>query len=162
MTSDSAANSSPIWRKQSRHSQHWNRVEDRPPKREKRSHSPVKIFAELVSDELTHARQYHPHPINSFHEGYGVIYEELCEFWAEVMRKRAERDPAKLLAELVQVAAMCQRTAEDMGLIDSSHESQPETQTQTQDQPQLADDSQPISPSERPSDRTIRKVIDLL
>lgn len=73
-------------------------------------------FAKLVAEELARARSAIP-PINSFHEGYGVIYEELCEFFDEVRKKRRDRDPAKLLAELVQVAAMCQRTAEDRGLM---------------------------------------------
>jgi hypothetical protein len=55
-------------------------------------------------------------PINSAHEGYSVILEELEEFWEECRLKREKRDKAKMLKELIQVAAMAQRTAEDLGL----------------------------------------------
>jgi hypothetical protein len=70
-------------------------------------------FLDCVADELELARDSHP-PINSAHEGYSVILEELQEFWAQVKRKRSERDPDAMWAELVQVAAMAARTAEDV------------------------------------------------
>lgn len=69
-------------------------------------------FPSLVAAELTRARAAHPAPHSSAHEGYAVILEELDEFWAEV--KKRKPDPALMLAELVQVAAMCQRCAEDV------------------------------------------------
>lgn len=53
-------------------------------------------------------------PINSLHEGYAVLKEEVDEFWQEVMKKRKDRSKAALYKELVQVAAMAQRTAEDV------------------------------------------------
>lgn len=56
-------------------------------------------------------------PINSAHEGYAVIFEELWEFWQHCLLKRENRCPAAMLKELVQVAAMAQRTAEDLGFI---------------------------------------------
>lgn len=74
-------------------------------------------FQRLVSDELTSAREKHPGKQNSFHEGYAVLLEEVDEFKEEVWKKQSKRDPAKMLAELVQVAAMAQRTAEDLGLV---------------------------------------------
>lgn len=73
-------------------------------------------FAALVRRELASAREGH-NPINSLHEGYAVILEEMDEVWDEIKKKRSQRDPAKLLAELVQIAAMCQRTAEDCALV---------------------------------------------
>jgi NTP pyrophosphatase (non-canonical NTP hydrolase) len=72
-------------------------------------------FADAVKRELQAARKGNP-PMHSLHEGYAVIMEEVEEFWAEVMRKPAERNKKRLAEELMQVAAMCQRTAEDLGL----------------------------------------------
>lgn len=73
-------------------------------------------FDELVRDELEKARNGHA-KLNSAHEAYAVILEELDEFKAEVWKKRSKRDPAHMRHELVQVAAMCQRAAEDLGLM---------------------------------------------
>ena len=76
----------------------------------------------LVADELWRARKKFP-PINSVHEGYAVIREELDEFWELVRRKPefglcVEALNELRVAELVQVAAMCQRTAEDVLHVD--------------------------------------------
>jgi len=67
--------------------------------------------------ELHFARKKHA-KLNSSHEALSVIQEEILEFQNEVFRKRELRDPLKMLSELVQVAAMCARTAEDLGLVD--------------------------------------------
>lgn len=75
----------------------------------------VPTFAERVKHELSRARSKHT-PINSAHEGYAVILEELDEFKKEVWKKRKERDPKQMLDELVQVGAMAQRVAEDLNL----------------------------------------------
>jgi hypothetical protein len=72
-------------------------------------------FLDAMENELNEAMGAHP-PINSTHEGYSVILEELDEFWDEVKRKRAERDSGAMYAELVQIAAMAARTAVDCGL----------------------------------------------
>lgn len=71
-------------------------------------------FAEKVRHEIEAARRSHPKPINSPSEAYGVIAEELAEFFDEVRKKRSHRQA--MAHELVQVAAMCQRAAEDLGL----------------------------------------------
>jgi hypothetical protein len=73
-------------------------------------------FNAMVEAEIAFARGKHA-PINSAHEGYSVILEELDEFWEQVRLKRAARSKGKMLSELVQVAAMAQRTAEDLSLI---------------------------------------------
>jgi hypothetical protein len=73
---------------------------------------PSPSFAALVHKEVARARILHA-PLHSLHEGFSVILEEVDEFWAEVKKKREARDSAKILAELVQVGAMCQRLAED-------------------------------------------------
>lgn len=70
-------------------------------------------FQELQRREIEAARGSHK-PINSAHEGYAVILEELDEFWEEVRKKRSERSHDRMVAELVQIAAMAQRTAEDV------------------------------------------------
>lgn len=58
----------------------------------------------------------HP-PLASLHEAYSVILEELDELWEHVRKRRQDRVPAETLKELVQIAAMCQRAAEDLGLV---------------------------------------------
>ena len=73
-------------------------------------------FNTLVNVELESARGKHA-PINSAHEGYAIILEEVDEFWEQVRLKRRFRDSTEMLSELVQVAAMAQRTAEDLNLI---------------------------------------------
>jgi hypothetical protein len=70
-------------------------------------------FAELVQHELADARSKHL-PLNSLHEGYAVILEQLEEVKAQVFKKRQSRHLTTLLRELVQTAAMCQRLAEDV------------------------------------------------
>lgn len=68
------------------------------------------VFAELRRAEELHA------PLNSLHEAYAVILEELDELWEEVRRKRQDRDSGRIRSELVQVAAMCWRAARNLGL----------------------------------------------
>jgi len=72
-------------------------------------------FPAMVAEEIASARRQHK-PINSTHEGYSVILEELDEFWQEVKKKSRDRDRAAMLRELVQLGAMAQRCAEDTGL----------------------------------------------
>lgn len=69
-------------------------------------------FGDKVATEILRARSLHK-PINSTHEGYSVLLEEVEEFWEEVRKKRKDRDRSKMLDELVQVGAMAQRIAED-------------------------------------------------
>lgn len=77
-------------------------------------------FANLVGTELCRARQAFPRPMNSAHEGYAVLLEEVNELWDEVKAKQGARDPVRLLSELVQIAAMAQRMAEDVVRGDNS------------------------------------------
>ena len=79
-------------------------------------------FLHQVALELQAARAKHEQPMNSLHEGYAVILEEIDEFWAMVKMQTKDRDPADLLTELIQIAAMCARTAEDLGLIDTNYD----------------------------------------
>lgn len=86
--------------------------------------SPPVNFLDMVETELSKAREKHPTPIHNAHEAFGVIYEELDEFWDEVRAQK--HDPSKMLKELIQTAAMCYRAAEDLNLIErdanTSHE----------------------------------------
>ncbi|MGH3610392.1 MAG: hypothetical protein ACRDRD_20240 [Pseudonocardiaceae bacterium] len=68
---------------------------------------------EAIAAELRGARAKWP-PINSAHEGYAVILEEVDEFWQHVLAKQRDRDPEAMYAELIQVAAMAVRTASDV------------------------------------------------
>lgn len=68
-----------------------------------------------IETEVARAMLLHA-PQNSAHESYSVILEELQEFWAEVCKKRAERDERKMCEELIQTAAMCVRAIVDLGL----------------------------------------------
>lgn len=52
----------------------------------------------------------------SWHQAYGLLAEELDEFWDEVKKKDAKRDPANAYKELVQIAALCEHIAHDLHL----------------------------------------------
>ena len=71
----------------------------------------VQAFALAMEAELARARAKHG-PMHSHHEAYAVLLEELDEVWDEV--KRQTPDPQRIIAELVQVAAVCARWAEDV------------------------------------------------
>ena len=73
-----------------------------------------RAFEGRMRDELERSRQLHG-PQNSPHESYGIILEELDEFWDEVKKKNPDKQ--NMLEELVQIAAMCQRAAEDLDLL---------------------------------------------
>lgn len=67
-------------------------------------------FLELVEFECTYARKKFG-SINSLHEGYGVLCEEVDEFFEEVRKKKLNK--SQTLHELVQVAAAAKLCAED-------------------------------------------------
>src|SRR3989344_3081738 len=71
-------------------------------------------FTDLVQRYINLARRKHPIGMHSAHEAYGVIAEELDEFW-ELVKK--DGDKKDMLEELAHTAAMCQRAAEDLNLL---------------------------------------------
>lgn len=73
-------------------------------------------FPAIVEIELHNARCHWPTPQNSAHEGFAILKEEVDELWDEVRKNQKVRDPADMLKELVQIAAMAQRMAEDVVL----------------------------------------------
>lgn len=77
------------------------------------------LFQAAVQAELRAVRRRHA-AVASVHEGYAVILEELEEFWEEVRKKRTDRSQVGMWDELVQIAAMAQRTAEDVLLTNPS------------------------------------------
>lgn len=60
---------------------------------------------EQIAEELECAK-IHGETFASLHEGYAVILEELEEVWEITLQKKRDRDPKKLKAELIQLAAM--------------------------------------------------------
>lgn len=53
-------------------------------------------------------------PMNSAHEGYGVLMEEVDELWEHVKTRQKNRVLAAMRAEAIQVAAMAVRFAHDI------------------------------------------------
>jgi len=74
-------------------------------------------FAAMVRRELDSARAQHPGKQHSLHEGFAVLLEEVDELKAEVWKRKQFRTQDAVVKELVQIAAMAQRTAEDLGLV---------------------------------------------
>lgn len=74
-------------------------------------------FLDALLTELAQTQQYHK-KLNSLHEAYAVIAEEVDELWDIVRQKREVRDPAQTRRELLQIAAMAWRTAIDLQLDD--------------------------------------------
>jgi len=68
---------------------------------------------ERASLELLSARNKH-RPMQSFHEGYAVILEELEELWGEVKKQSDERNQDKMRKEASHVAAMALRFMVDL------------------------------------------------
>jgi hypothetical protein len=73
----------------------------------------VGYIIQLVLDELEGATTNWP-PMNSAHEGFGVLYEEFDELWEHVKTKQKNRDLVKMRDEAVDVAAMAIRFAVDI------------------------------------------------
>lgn len=69
------------------------------------------VIAEAVAAEIAQAEAKWGKGYASAHEAYGVLLEEVDEFWDEVRKKRAHRDRRLIVKELVQVACVAQRYA---------------------------------------------------
>lgn len=61
-----------------------------------------------IQNEYAAASNRYP-PFNSAHEGYAVIWEEMDELKTEVWKSPKKREPEKMRAEAIQVAAMALR-----------------------------------------------------
>lgn len=71
----------------------------------------VQHVLDMVRTEAHEATEAHGPVYHSAHEAYAVLAEEVEEFWAWVMRKRAERIRSAMVKELVQVAAVATKYA---------------------------------------------------
>lgn len=84
---------------------------------DRRKLPPLKLvktpFFELLEKEIEKIREK-TNPVNSWHEGYGILIEEVDELWEEVKKKSAKRDRENMTKELVQIAAVCQKIYEDL------------------------------------------------
>jgi hypothetical protein len=72
-------------------------------------------FVVDLCQEVIRAESLYP-ALHSYHEAYGVLAEELAEFFDHVRTKDAQRNPIKARRELVQLAAMAFRAARDLGM----------------------------------------------
>ena len=72
------------------------------------------FLGDLLTELATAQHRYKP--MNSLHEAYAVLLEEVDELWDEVRKKREARDLPAVRTELLQIAAMAWRTALDCGL----------------------------------------------
>lgn len=70
----------------------------------------VELYVELKAALAKHA------PMHSHHEAYGVIYEELCEYFDQVRLWPKRHDEAHMREELLHIAAMALRAIVDLGL----------------------------------------------
>lgn len=73
----------------------------------------VEGFLRDVEREVRRAQAKWP-GMNSAHEAYAVILEEVEEFWIEVRKKQTDYDLRAMYDELVQIAAMAARAAGDV------------------------------------------------
>lgn len=68
----------------------------------------MRSILEEIAEELDSATLKF-HDFHSFHEGYGVIHEEM----AELLDAIRDNDSDQIRAEALQVAAMCVRLVRD-------------------------------------------------
>jgi hypothetical protein len=69
----------------------------------------------MIRDELCRAMELWA-PMQSAHEGYAVILEEMDELWEHVKMNQNRRDLGKMRTEAVQLAAMAARFVADLTL----------------------------------------------
>jgi NTP pyrophosphatase (non-canonical NTP hydrolase) len=81
----------------------------------------MKSFPQMVQKELSRARKKYPAPIPTAHDAFGKILEEVYEFFDEVRKKerlwKTKKNRRAMCSELVQIAGLAQRAAEDLRLM---------------------------------------------
>jgi hypothetical protein len=70
-------------------------------------------FFAMVETEINNAQSRFP-PLNSLHEAYAVLLEEVDEVFEQMKLKESKRDHDLLIKELVQVASCALRTVLDV------------------------------------------------
>jgi hypothetical protein len=73
----------------------------------------VEEIVQYVLREVASSSMDNP-PMRTLHEGFGVLIEEVDEFWEEVRKKRNARDIEKIRKELIQVAAVAVKIVRDV------------------------------------------------
>ena len=68
---------------------------------------------EDIKDELLRAKR-HEDKFHSAHEAYGVILEELEEFWDHCKQKKKDRSHMEMYTELIQIAAMAIKSVDSL------------------------------------------------
>jgi hypothetical protein len=66
-----------------------------------------------IEDEVSSAERTWP-PMNSAHEAYAVLLEEVDELWDHVKVNQKRRDLSAMRKEAIQVAAMAVRFVRDV------------------------------------------------
>lgn len=78
-----------------------------------RLHKEALAVSALTVGEIARVRAKYK-PFNSAHEAYGVLAEEVDEFWDEVKKRRTLRSPERMREELIQIAAVAIRAVVDL------------------------------------------------
>lgn len=78
-----------------------------------RTDSEFEYVGHLVIEQARSVTELHG-KFASPHEVYGVLCEELDEFFEEVRKRRTERDPQRMRAELIDIAAAALRAAAEI------------------------------------------------
>lgn len=73
----------------------------------------IKEIMGLIEGEMRRAAGKH-NPLNSFHEGWAVMMEEMDELWDEVKKQTGKRDLPNMKIECKQIAAMAARFMYDL------------------------------------------------
>lgn len=73
----------------------------------------ISFVLEQVRAEVENSCRLFP-SMNSAHEAYSVLLEEVDEFWEHVKTNAKRRDIAAMRKELIQVAAMAIRAIHDV------------------------------------------------
>lgn len=68
---------------------------------------------ERIEAELERATKKYP-PMNTAHEAYAFLLEEVDELWEEVKVKQSKHDYEAMRAECVQIGAMAARFIRDV------------------------------------------------
>jgi hypothetical protein len=77
--------------------------------------APILRLLELTNAEVIRSYALFPAAINNAHEAWGILSEEMDEFFAHVKTKEKDRNFPEMQKELIQIAAMALRTAIDLG-----------------------------------------------
>ncbi len=85
-------------------------VDDPPSPGNSASEVALRLALSAVAKEVLAAQAQWP-PMNSAHEAFAVMAEEVDELWQHVKAKQGNRDLAAMRREAIQVAAMAVRFA---------------------------------------------------